>query len=910
MNAIGSSVPETEGLETSHAVNVRGTKRKPDDCVLSKEVSNETDKKYTLLEDNEPANTDEQQSTATKIIKQTCRNIKKRNADGRWGWVHWIKRRVTALFKREGQVGHLLVTDEQEAIVETKNVPILKAVEPQYGREMSNCLNCSEPNLETKTQEITSDECTSKEGNIVDQDIKVRPSSKNLVEKLLNGDELDSKLKTVVLDANNNAVSELNDSKDTGYGSNLTIFNDISSKHSLASTKDSLLSPSTPQNRHKLSSESPSIPQFNSTTNQSLSTSRSRLPSVLEDLKRSFGNPPSSLESSDFLFNASKSLISEEETPYRKKIRLQPEPNQMSYTNSKLLSLPTISELQKQKYHHLEQYHKLQIIIEHRQKFEDVELKPTQVEESIMPGLITESVIKPDTSNTDGVKRCSSKIHSTFHSETKPSVEPRKSLWSNVTVSDDNRFHNLKQDNLSNTDISSSQFIKSPIKPYFTASTASKISQFREKRRHSYGKTPRFADWKQYKEKLSLMRTNTNTFNNKISKEENIKEEIRQRRLSGKSFLNRHAKSDDDIQDVLDYFSPKYEPTAEAKEYVANLSTSRKRSSTLDADLKAIPAYGEVFLPELKKKYAKRMEDVNTQIDSLNAQKQQYQLEVQKRLSAYRKQQWDNCVLARAKYQESVEAKLKIQENALEELHPEGSVEEDEEEEVILQEITPDMDAKIQWAMTSRGEELINAYNIPITIKDLNTFRGLNWLNDEVINFYMQMIVSRSKKEEKPQHWPKVYAMQTFFYPKLVDQGYNSLKRWTRKVDIFDHDLILVPVHLGAHWCLATIDFKKKGIFYYDSMGGDNNRCLKALIGYLEAEHMDKKKSPYDTSDFICENVKEIPQQNNQSDCGMFTCKNAEYLSREALITFTQEDMPYFRRRIIYEIVTDTLLHP
>ena len=41
------------------------------------------------------------------------------------------------------------------------------------------------------------------------------------METLLNGDELDSKLKTDVLDANNNAVSELNDSKDTGYGSNL-----------------------------------------------------------------------------------------------------------------------------------------------------------------------------------------------------------------------------------------------------------------------------------------------------------------------------------------------------------------------------------------------------------------------------------------------------------------------------------------------------------------------------------------------------------------------------------------------------------------------------------------------------------------------------------------------------------------
>ena len=29
-------------------------------------------------------------------------------------------------------------------------------------------------------------------------------------------------------------------------------------------------------------------------------------------------------------------------------------------------------------------------------------------------------------------------------------------------------------------------------------------------------------------------------------------------------------------------------------------------------------------------------------------------------------------------------------------------------------------------------------------VRDLRTLQGLNWLNDEVINFYMGMIVKRS----------------------------------------------------------------------------------------------------------------------------------------------------------------------
>ena len=32
----------------------------------------------------------------------------------------------------------------------------------------------------------------------------------------------------------------------------------------------------------------------------------------------------------------------------------------------------------------------------------------------------------------------------------------------------------------------------------------------------------------------------------------------------------------------------------------------------------------------------------------------------------------------------------------------------------------------------------------------------------------------------------------------------------------------------------------------------------------------------------------EIPQQMNGSDCGMFTCKYAEYITKDKAITFTQ----------------------
>ena len=40
----------------------------------------------------------------------------------------------------------------------------------------------------------------------------------------------------------------------------------------------------------------------------------------------------------------------------------------------------------------------------------------------------------------------------------------------------------------------------------------------------------------------------------------------------------------------------------------------------------------------------------------------------------------------------------------------------------------------------------------------------------------------------------------------------------------------LIPVHLGMHWCLATVDFTVPGVFYYDSMGGNNSQCYRQLL--------------------------------------------------------------------------------
>ena len=75
-------------------------------------------------------------------------------------------------------------------------------------------------------------------------------------------------------------------------------------------------------------------------------------------------------------------------------------------------------------------------------------------------------------------------------------------------------------------------------------------------------------------------------------------------------------------------------------------------------------------------------------------------------------------------------------------------------------------------------------------------------------------------------------------------------------MDIFSHDLLIIPVHLGMHWCLACVDLRRKAVRYFDSMLGNNNRGLDAILRYLRDEHADKKKQPLDTGDWEAVNEK------------------------------------------------------
>ncbi|PWZ02668.1 cysteine proteinase [Testicularia cyperi] len=333
--------------------------------------------------------------------------------------------------------------------------------------------------------------------------------------------------------------------------------------------------------------------------------------------------------------------------------------------------------------------------------------------------------------------------------------------------------------------------------------------------------------------------------------------------------------------------------------------------------------------------------------------------------------------------------------------------------------VSSEEEAQVGSALRKQGM-IADIPGAEVNDRDIQKLRPGQWLNDEVINFYGNLILQRAneadrrrqeaisattaaasandrtstqveasptpnngkaKKQKraaktKPKrpydatldaYW-RVHFFSSFFWENLKKRGFDGVKRWTRKVDIFSKDLVLFPINLGnAHWVCGAINIRKRRFEYYDSMGHRNDHAFELMRTYLSAEALDKKKKEIDLRSWHDVFSEETPQQENGYDCGVFATQTLEQISRRdphtpiplspppipwkgenldqkaerlsitsrsanggALYDYTDEDgddddddnpdeyewnfgqsdMPYLRKRMIYEIYTKKLIDP
>ncbi|KAG9392870.1 Peptidase C48, SUMO/Sentrin/Ubl1 [Carpediemonas membranifera] len=122
--------------------------------------------------------------------------------------------------------------------------------------------------------------------------------------------------------------------------------------------------------------------------------------------------------------------------------------------------------------------------------------------------------------------------------------------------------------------------------------------------------------------------------------------------------------------------------------------------------------------------------------------------------------------------------------------------------------------------------------------RGLSPLFGTDWLTDEVINTYGDLLQNHARKV----HGRRVFVLSSFFYSTLCPRsGYNykAVSRWATRTgaSVPTLDALVLPVnHDNSHWTAAAVCFDARVVVYYDSLGRRRRDIPWNLIRFVCAE--------------------------------------------------------------------------
>jgi hypothetical protein len=193
--------------------------------------------------------------------------------------------------------------------------------------------------------------------------------------------------------------------------------------------------------------------------------------------------------------------------------------------------------------------------------------------------------------------------------------------------------------------------------------------------------------------------------------------------------------------------------------------------------------------------------------------------------------------------------------------------------------------------------------NTTIRADDLDDLISGKKVGDEIINFYLEMIAERSRRNKNA---PYCHCFNTFFYPLLVRGDgiyhFSKAKRIVEKIGALScFDVLVIPIHSEKrqHWSVAIVDYRQNTVEYVDSMGYSGKKVLATIRRFGEDEAK-FRGAPIGAMTEITR--RDNPIQTNFVDCGIFMCKYVECVTRNAKPRFAQSDVPTIRQTMSREI--------
>ncbi|KAL2068886.1 hypothetical protein VTL71DRAFT_15224 [Oculimacula yallundae] len=206
----------------------------------------------------------------------------------------------------------------------------------------------------------------------------------------------------------------------------------------------------------------------------------------------------------------------------------------------------------------------------------------------------------------------------------------------------------------------------------------------------------------------------------------------------------------------------------------------------------------------------------------------------------------------------------------------------------LIQALDVQWDDRVTEILYSRNldQELTKSFEgTELRVKDFRTLLGQRaWLNDEVINAYIEWITIAANKAavseakavgETVSTVPKFLAHNTFFWNILTKKGPAGTERLMKRKGVVGTallgvDTVFIPINKGAHWTIALVRPIARTIEYLDSMGGQGPDVIPALVNWVK--HL--LGSKFNASEWKFPRTA-CAYQSNGYDCGVFVCTNA-----------------------------------
>ncbi|OHT10368.1 Clan CE, family C48, Ulp1-like cysteine peptidase [Tritrichomonas foetus] len=181
--------------------------------------------------------------------------------------------------------------------------------------------------------------------------------------------------------------------------------------------------------------------------------------------------------------------------------------------------------------------------------------------------------------------------------------------------------------------------------------------------------------------------------------------------------------------------------------------------------------------------------------------------------------------------------------------------------------------------------------NLNFDIDDMDCLRGVEWVNDAVLNSYLALCFNNIPDDITY----KIGLTNSFFMKKLDQDGCKAAECWQgiKGQPLNQYDLFIIPVCCGSHWIMATVNFMEQEIQILDSLHGNYRNVGRKINEFLNFQGIDSLKITHPS----------VPSQMNGYDCGVFVMEFGRCLMHGInLNSFGQRDMPQARRRIFSEL--------